>query len=225
VTVDQEFQRARRPEQVSARRAAILAAAQQLLSEQSVADVTLNQLSQHTGLAKSGLLRYFDSREAIFLEVLDLNQTAWLERLTAELPGLEPSPGRYGAETALASAIARSLIEAPLLCDLLAAMAGVLERNISVEFARSFKVRAAAHNGRLADLIRFCLPRLDTAGAQHFAGAIVIITAGLWPYARPTTAVVQVMNEMQVPAAWDLFVAGLTDGLVNQLIGVVARSS
>ncbi len=53
----------------------------------------------------------------------------------------------------------------------------------------------------------------------------MIITAGLWPYARPTTAVVQVMNEMQVPPAWDLFAAGLTDGLIGHLIGVVARSS
>jgi AcrR family transcriptional regulator len=170
-------------------------------------------------------LRYFDSREAIFLEILDRNREAWLERLNAELPGIEAEPGRYGKETALASAIAQSLIDTPLLCDLIAAMAGVLERNVSVEFARSFKARAATHHDRLTGLIQAGLPHMDTAGAQHFAGAIFIITAGLWPYARPTNAVAQVMHEMRVPAPQDMFAAGLTEGLANQLVGIIARHS
>jgi AcrR family transcriptional regulator len=220
-----DFQRARRPAHVDARRAAILDAAERLLAERGVTDVTLVQISERTGLAKSGLLRYFDSREAIFLEVLDRHREAWLERLSAELPLIPAQPGRYGAETALASFVARSLIEAPELCDLIAAMAGVLERNISVEFARSFKARAAAHHDRLAALIRACLPQVDETGAHHFAGAIFIITAGLWPYARPTVAVAQVIAEMQVPAPRDMFAVNLTEGLVNQLVGVVARDS
>jgi AcrR family transcriptional regulator len=58
-------------------------------------------------------LRYFDSREAIFLEVLDRNRAVWLQRLTTELPAVRAGPGRYGAETALASAVARNLIDAP----------------------------------------------------------------------------------------------------------------
>ncbi|WP_433296211.1 TetR/AcrR family transcriptional regulator [Actinoplanes sp. CA-030573] len=223
MAADVEFQRARRPAHVDARRAVILDAAEHLLAERSVDDVTLVQISERSGLAKSGLLRYFDSREAIFLEILDRNREAWLERLTAELPGIPPRAGRYGIETALAAAIARSLIDTPLLCDLIAAMAGVLERNVSVEFARSFKARAAAHHDRLADLIRACLPHMDIAGARHFAGAVFVITAGLWPYARPTAAVAQVMQEMRVPAPQEMFAHNLTEGLTSHLVGVVAR--
>jgi hypothetical protein len=94
-------------------------------------------------------------------------------------------------------------------------MAGVLERNISAESARSFKVSAAAHNDQLAGLIRTCLPHLPASGSAHFAGAIFIITAGLWPYARPTTEVAQVMKEMQVPPPWDMFVVNPTEGLTD----------
>lgn len=220
-----DFRRARRPAHVNARRTAILDAAERLLAEHGVADVTLVQISERTGLAKSGLLRYFDSREAIFLEILDRHREAWLQRLSAELPVIPAEPGRYGVETAFASAIARSLIEAPELCDLIAAMAAVLERNVSVEFARSFKARAAAHHDRLSGLIRAGLPHVDADGSHHFAGAVFIITAGLWPYARPTAAVARVMTEMQVPAPEDMFAVNLTEGLVNQLVGVVARSS
>ena len=65
------FQRARRPEQMAARRAAILDAARAMLTDKGVADISLRELSRRVGLAKSNVLRYFDSREAIFLELLD----------------------------------------------------------------------------------------------------------------------------------------------------------
>ena len=58
------FQRARRPEQIEARRCAILDAARAMLGSRPVADISLRELSESVGLAKSNVLRYFDSREA-----------------------------------------------------------------------------------------------------------------------------------------------------------------
>jgi AcrR family transcriptional regulator len=251
----EEFARARRPEQVEARRAAILAVAQEMLAERPVAEISLRELSDRVGLAKSNVLRYFDSREAIFLEVFDRVRDQWLDDLERDLPAATepatpaaggyrretasatpaadgnrrktepatPAAGGYRREAEVATAIAASLLRNPLLCELMAATAGVLERNIPVDFARSFKVRASTHATRLADLVRKELPSLSPTGASHFAGAIFVITAGLWPYARPTAAVVQVMTEMGVPGPATMFERGLTDGLINHLIGTVAR--
>ena len=42
-----------------------------MLAEMPVAEVTLNELSRRAGLAKSNVLRYFESREAVLLELLD----------------------------------------------------------------------------------------------------------------------------------------------------------
>ena len=64
------FQRARSEDQRAQRRASILAAASGMLTESSVADVSLNELSRRVGLAKSNVLRYFHSREAILLELV-----------------------------------------------------------------------------------------------------------------------------------------------------------
>ena len=63
------FQRARRPEQREARRQAILDAAAAMLAESSVTEVSLRELSKRVGLAKSNVLRYFESREEVFLEL------------------------------------------------------------------------------------------------------------------------------------------------------------
>ncbi|MPZ80793.1 MAG: TetR family transcriptional regulator [Actinophytocola sp.] len=215
------FQRARRPEQVAARREAILNAAAAMLGERPVADISLRELAGRVGLAKSNVLRYFDSREAIFLEVLDRTWTAWLD-------GLSLSPGRgsagFARETRVATAIATSLIAEPLLCELFSTMGAVLERNISLEVARDFKTRFSMNTARLAGTVRACVPALDEPGATHFAGAAVVVVAGLWPFANPTEVVATVSAELGAPCAADLFSEGLTEALVNQLIGLVARA-
>ncbi|QQQ75539.1 TetR family transcriptional regulator [Saccharothrix sp. 6-C] len=213
-----EFKRARRPEQVEQRRRTILDAACAMLRERPVADISLRELSDRVGLAKSNVLRYFDSREAIFLEVLDQEWGAWLDELEGEL-----APGAADA-VGTATAVATTLLGRPLLCELVSGMAGVLERNIRVDFARVVKRRAAEHRGRLADLVRVAVPVLDEAAAHHFAGVVVVMTAGLWPHANPTDAVAQVMRELGGPPAGELVREGLTEGLVNHLVGLVARS-
>jgi AcrR family transcriptional regulator len=219
------FRRARRPEQVAARRAAILEAAVAMLRERPVAEISLRELSDQVGLAKSNVLRYFDSREAIFLEVLDRAWEAWLDGLAVSFGTPSKDGSGYRREVEVASAVAQALLADPLLCELISAMAGVLERNISVDFARTFKRRAAEHSGRLAALVRAQLPHLDQAAALHFAGAAIVIVAGMWPYSRPTEAVAVVMGELGMPSARQMFTAALTDGLINQLVGLVARAS
>ena len=70
---------------MAARRSAIMTSAREMLVEKNVADISLRELSDRIGLAKSNVLRYFDSREAIFLEVLDEEFQAWLADLEARL--------------------------------------------------------------------------------------------------------------------------------------------
>src|ERR1700754_3905530 len=123
------FQRARRPEQMAARRTAIMATAGEMLAEKSVGDISLRELSDRVGLAKSNVLRYFDSREAIFLEVLDAEFTAWLSALDDDLGRPRARKAGYASEIRIATAIADSLVSRPLLCELVGSMAGVLERN------------------------------------------------------------------------------------------------
>jgi AcrR family transcriptional regulator len=218
------FQRARRPEQIGARRSAILAVARHMLRERRSADISLRELSEEVGLAKSNVLRYFDSREAIFLEILDADWIEWLDAVEPVLDALEHSSALYADEEAVATVLAETLIDRPLLCDLVSAMAGELERNISVEFARSFKCRASANSTRLADMVRRELPILQPDAAAHFAGAVFVIIAGLWPYATPTEAVATVTAELGYPSSQDTFRLGLREGFVNQLVGLTARA-
>lgn len=85
------FQRARTKEQREIRRQAILDTAAAMLDEMPVAEVSLNELSRRVGLAKSNVLRYFESREAVLLELLDRAITRWMADLSSELAaGVDP---------------------------------------------------------------------------------------------------------------------------------------
>ncbi|SFW92280.1 TetR/AcrR family transcriptional regulator [Amycolatopsis australiensis] len=214
------FQRARRPEQIAARRTAILAAARELLAERPVADISLRELSCRVGLAKSNVLRYFDSREAIFLEVLDTAWTTWLTELDRVLGDPAPADPGFAREERVAGTIAATLAERRQLCELISAMAPVLERNISPEFARGFKVRASANTERLGALVRARVPELSADGARQFASGVVIVVSGAWPYANPTDAVAAATAELGGTPG---FAAGLAEGLTNLLAGLVAR--
>lgn len=220
-----EFRRARRPEQVQARRAAILRTAETMLGERPIAQISLRELAGQVGLAKSNVLRYFDSREAIFLEVLDRQWRAWLDGLVPLLSQAPVQPIPYGRAIAVGTVVGRSLVAQPLLCELFSAMASILERNLSVACARDVKIRMAASSTRLAELVRAQLPQLGTEGSTHFAGAVVVITAGLWPHARPSAEMAAACAQLGYPDAGALFPRLLTEGLVNQLVGLCVRTS
>ncbi|SEO44884.1 TetR family transcriptional regulator [Amycolatopsis saalfeldensis] len=83
------FQRAHSEEQREVRRRAILAAAAEMLAEMPVAQVTLSELSRRAGLAKSNVLRYFESREAVLLEMLNAESRHWLDGLDTELAAVD----------------------------------------------------------------------------------------------------------------------------------------
>jgi AcrR family transcriptional regulator len=85
------FQRARSPAQQEQRRAAILAAARGMLDQMPAAEVSLRELSRQVGLSKSNVVRYFPTREAVFLAVLASELDAWLANVESQLSALDPS--------------------------------------------------------------------------------------------------------------------------------------
>lgn len=180
------FQRARSEEQREERRQAILGAATAMLAEMPVAQVTLNELSRRAGLAKSNVLRYFESREAVLLELLDSAWQDWLAQLTKELEAAvdaaAPLPGRSDQ---LAAGLASSLASRPMLCDLISAQAAVLERNVSPQVAAQYKRASIAGIAALGRLTRQSIPELGENEAFRLAGAIVMMTGALWPHTQP----------------------------------------
>jgi AcrR family transcriptional regulator len=221
------FQRARSDEQRALRRQAILDTAAAMLQEMSVADISLNELSRRVGLAKSNVLRYFDSREAVLLELLASSFRAWLAHLTVELPSaVRRRAGFKRRAEQLATAISRSLVERPVLCDLMSAQTAVLEHNVSVEAVTRYKLAALADAEVLAGLVRDALPELSEDDAWRYVIGVWLTTSALWAYARPPEAFLQARaaDERLQRAHLD-FAVTLEDQLTTLAIGLHARAA
>jgi AcrR family transcriptional regulator len=175
-----EFQRARRPEHKEERREAILHAAAQLAVERSVREVSLGDISRRVGLAKSNVLRYFETREDVYLRLLLREWESWQVEAAVDLWSGEPEPD------AIARTLARTLAERPLFCDLLSQMAPTLERNVSAEVARTFKSSAIPMVSDLGTIMTDLLPGIEPADGREIASAAIVLVAGLWPMANPT---------------------------------------
>ena len=219
------FQRARSEEQREARRQAILGAAAAMLAEMPVAEVTLNELSRRAGLAKSNVLRYFESREAVLLELLDSAWQDWLAQLDSELAdGVvagDPVPSRADQ---LAAAVADSLAARPMLCDLISAQAAVLERNVSPQVAAQYKRASIAGISALGALLLRSVPELGEPDAFRLAGAAVMTTAAVWPHTQPSAAMLAAYASDPALAAMRLdFTGTLREVLEVLTAGLLAR--
>lgn len=220
------FQRARSEEQREIRRLAILDTTAAMLDETSIGEISLNELSRRVGLAKSNVLRYFESREAILLELLDRAWRQWV----ADLPALahagidQDAPVSRRAEQ-FAAVIAGSLAQRRVLCDLLSAQAGVLEHNVSPQVAARHKRAAVANVADIAALTQQHLPELGN-DAPQLTAAMIMAVGAVWTHARPSPAMLAAYEADPSLTAFKMnFVTALQEMLATLTVGTIARAS
>lgn len=219
------FQRARSEEQREARRRAILEAAAAMLTQFSVAELSLNELARRVGLAKSNVLRYFESREAVLLELLDTALAAWIADLGGRLDVLDRSAPTGSRIEAVAELVSSSLAERPVLCDLISAQAAVLERNVSPAVAGRYKRAAVGKAGEVGELVRGVIPELGAA-ATEFAGIAAMASGAIWSHTQPSPAMLQAFRADPELAGLRLhFQPTLHELLAVLLTGLLARQT
>ncbi|MFC7400765.1 TetR/AcrR family transcriptional regulator [Citricoccus sp. GCM10030269] len=213
------FQRARTVEQRERRRRSILDAAAQMLTEMPVAELSLNELSRRVGLAKSNVLRYFVSREAVLLSLLVQETDAFVGALTerlAEPADRRRSPVKRGES--LAQVVAQDLAQRPLLCELTSVQASVLERNISTEVAYQFKHSTLEHLGRFAGLVHRQLPELDEEACEELVGHLSLQIGAVWAMSRPSPALATAYREHPELARHAMDFTGTLQRLMGDLV-------
>ncbi|MFB9683473.1 TetR/AcrR family transcriptional regulator [Amycolatopsis plumensis] len=219
------FQRARSAEQREERRRTILDTALKMLDEMPVAEVSLNELSRRVGLAKSNVLRYFESREAVLLELLDRALRDWLAEVAGEVAeGVDPDRPAPERAEAFAAVVAHSLARRTVLCDLIGAQAGVLEHNVSTDVVVRFKRSALGGLDTMADLLRRSVPEVG-GEAVSVCLLAMILTGGLWTHCRPAPSALAAYEADPALAALHLDLApALQQGLTLLITGAMART-
>ncbi|MEM6730007.1 MAG: TetR/AcrR family transcriptional regulator [Myxococcota bacterium] len=198
------WERARKPEQKQERRSDIIEAAGRCFDAGGLAAATLSAIAEETGLSKANLYRYFESRDAILLELLMQENEVWARETQSDLHDLT---GSNDVE-AIAQRLSRSLFERPRLCAL-TALSGMLYSKLSVESIVSYKLRGGGLMARTAEIVGPTLPALDDKQVALFVRYSTMILGQVWSAANPSSTIVEAKTHPELAGASVDFVSTL----------------
>ncbi|HEY1097423.1 MAG TPA: TetR family transcriptional regulator, partial [Myxococcota bacterium] len=155
----------------------------------SLDDLGLNALAREAAMTKSNVYRYFESREALLLELLHDEWTQWFATLTSTWTSPPPTTPTTTTLRALCAHLATTLVARPLLCTLTAALPSVLEHNIGEDMAREFKLVTLLFFDEVAGFIGDVVPALAGRPAWRVMQDGAVVLTGLWPHVHPAPSV------------------------------------
>lgn len=182
------FQRARKPQEIEARRERLLAAAAELFDAEGPQGAGLNAIAAKAGFSKSNVYRYFESREQVLLELF-----------LSEMKSLVPAfCARVAATTAgdvpaLAAVIADEFIARQRLGRLMAILIGTLEANVSEATIMHTKRTMGVQARQLAVAIDAKLPGASVADCLWAISMVGTLVSGMWPAAHPSPVAARVL--------------------------------
>jgi AcrR family transcriptional regulator len=183
--ISPNWQRARRPEQKEVRREAILEAAALLLDAGGLEATGLNAIAREAGISKANIYRYFETREAILLQLLLDEVSEWAAAFRRRLHGLVDS----GNVDGIAAAFADTISDRTRFCVLLASLATVLEHNVSEVTVISFKRHFLAGISPVGVALSAAVPALSQAHALDALSMLLMTASGAWPHSHPSQVV------------------------------------
>jgi AcrR family transcriptional regulator len=130
---------------------------------------------------KSALLRYFETREEIFLRLTAEDWREWSAALRAKLERAKGSP----TAEKMASAFSTTLADRGMFCDLLAEAPLNLERNVSLEAVRVFKLVTHTEVDAIVEVMRRLLPGLTQRDCIDVIAAATAQAGAFWQMANP----------------------------------------
>jgi len=212
-------QRATSPEEKAQRQAAILEAAATLVEREGLEKTGLNAIAREAGISKANIYRYFESREAILLHLVLEDYREWtgaVERALAPLAGSDDP-------RAVSRALVATVVQRERLATLAAALASVLEHNVSVDAVVWFKTSLMDVALRLGNAMQVAMPGLTMEGIQRFLMTFQLLMVGMWPAANPPPAVREALQRPELAYACVDLERDLEESLVALLKGLLAR--
>ncbi len=213
------WERARRPEQKQERREAILGAAAALFDDEGFEGASLSTIGRGSGIFKANLYRYFESREAILLELMAEEQRGWERAVAADLAGLAGS----GDAERVAALLARSLAIRPRLCGLMASLASMLGHNTGAKTVADFKRRFTTGMLELLPSLHAVLPDVPIHALQEFLLYTYMFATGAWPHANRSAPVGKILANAEFGHIRTDFESVLGDHALALLRGLAAK--
>lgn len=180
-------------ELTSARKDEIINACEALYQTMSFKEITIKEIGAATSFTRTSIYNYFQTKEEIFLALLQREYGLWI----ADLKDMTARQEKMSADE-FAGALARSLERRPQLLKIMSMNHYDMEENSRPERLAEFKVVY----GQALQTVRNCLeqyfPHMDEGDRQNFIYTFFPFMFGIYPYAVVTEKQRTAMEEAGV---------------------------
>ena len=201
-------------EMVEKRPGEIIDACRRLYRTMAFKEITLKEISKETSLSRPSIYNYFQTKEEIFLALLEEEYRLWADDLNQIL-----SHDGYDI-LSFAVAISESIVKRETLLKILCMNLYEIEENSRTERLVEFK----KHYGRTIDIIDAALekffPDMTTEDRTDFIYEFYPFLYGLYPYVYPTKKQMDAMKmagmvprKMEIRKATEIFVIHILNGI------------
>ena len=200
----------------AARREEIIAACAELNETMSFREITIKEIGAATSFTRTSIYNYFETKEEIFLALLQKEYELWVDAMNAVMEQNETM-----TRSEIADALARTLTDRSRLLRLLSMNLFDMEANSRAERLAEFKVAFGASLDTVTRMLEKYVPEMDAPARQEFLYAFFPFIYGIYPYTSVTekqrTAMVQAGIPYVYQSAYDL-----TFTCLKKLLGVNA---
>ena len=212
------FEQVAIPQHPRLRSEAILETARDLALARDVRSVSMTSIARAAGIPRTTLLRFFASREQIFLVLASWAWRDWAEAVEQVLPAASTDSRQ------LAVVLTESLAERPLFCDLLAQAPLNLEYNVSLEALHKYKLQTLVASAAAGDAVVAALTRLglfvSPETGQELVSMIIAQAAMIWQSSHPTQRLAELYaQDLQLAPAAIEFVPHMVQFITLLIMG------
>lgn len=200
-------------ELTEARKDEIIAACAELYKTKNFKDITLKEIGSVTSFTRTSIYNYFQSKEEIFLALLQKEYVEWNEKLQQIRDTHETMTA-----TEFADALAFSLEERAILLKIMAVNHYDMEENTRLERLVEFK---KAYGRSLAE-VKECLdkffPAMTAQEKQDFLFSFFPFMFGIYPYTNVSEKQREAMRQADVDYVY-MSIYEITFAEIKKLLG------
>ena len=201
-------------ELTAARKEEIITACAELYKTMSFKDITIKEIGNATSFTRTSVYNYFQTKEEIFLALLQREYVLWIHRLKEIRAEHEEMTGEEFADE-----LAHSLEERKNLLKIMSMNHYDMEENSRIERLIEFKV---VYGQSLAE-VRNCLdkffPEMTVQDKQNFIFSFFPFMFGIYPYTVVTEKQREAMTQAKVNYVY-MSIYEITYAEVKKLLGV-----
>ena len=166
----------------------IIRACEELYETMEYEDISIKEIAKSTSICRSNIYNYYQTKDEIFLDILERDYLSWMEDIKDRMAREEPGRESYCRNIAATAALH------PRLLKLMSVHYIAIEKNCSLEKLTAFKRELLPFRDMMRDALGKYFPNASEERKEHFLLALLSLMQGLYSMTNLTEKQLEAMK-------------------------------